>query len=60
MFAATAAGIYPKVEDAQKAMTSGFAKEYIPGKENAGRYGELYERYAKLGKATEELTKPII
>ena len=30
MFAATAAGIYPKVEDAMAAMGSGFDAEYTP------------------------------
>ena len=30
MFAATAAGIYNKVEDAMNAMGQGFDKEYIP------------------------------
>ncbi|MDR2775925.1 MAG: ribulokinase [Tannerella sp.] len=56
MFAATAAGIYDKIENAQKAMTSGFTKEYIPNGENARQYGEIYEKYVKLGKLTEELT----
>ena len=50
MFAATVAGVYAKVEDAQKAMTSGFAKEYRPDSENAKRYNEMYENYIKLGK----------
>lgn len=43
MFAATAAGIYTKVEDAQKAMNSGFANEYRPNTENAAAYKEIYE-----------------
>ena len=30
MFAATAAGIYPKVEEAMAAMGGGFDKEYFP------------------------------
>ena len=54
MFAATAAGIYPKVEDAQKAMSSGFAHEYIPNKENAKLYREIYRKYVKLGAFTEK------
>ena len=53
MFAATAAGIYDKVEDAQKAMGSGFAKEYTPIKENAKQYREIYDKYIKLGKSAE-------
>src|ERR1700744_654192 len=36
MFAATAAGIYPKVEDAMQAMGGGFDKEYFPDKSKAG------------------------
>ncbi len=56
MFAATAAGAYTKVEDAQKAMSSGFDKEYIPNEENAKVYRSIYEKYVKLGKFTEELT----
>ena len=38
MFAATAAGEYSKIEDAQKAMSSGFAFEYSPIAENAKVY----------------------
>jgi len=52
MFAATAAGVYEKVEDAQKAMNSGFAKEYTPNKENAKAYQEIFEKYVVLGQST--------
>uniref|UniRef100_S0DDD4 Putative ribulokinase n=1 Tax=termite gut metagenome TaxID=433724 RepID=S0DDD4_9ZZZZ len=55
MFAATAAGIYDKVEDAQKAMTSGFASEYRPNADNVAAYRGIYEKYLKLGKFTETL-----
>ena len=54
MFAATAAGIYPKVEDAQKAMSSGFATAYTPNSENAGLYREIYQKYMNLGAFTEK------
>ncbi|MDR2473045.1 MAG: ribulokinase [Tannerella sp.] len=54
MFAAVAAGIYPTVEDAQRAMTSGFAKEYFPQQANVVIYNELYKKYIKLGKFSEE------
>ena len=54
MFAATAAGIYAKVEDAQKAMSSGFAKEYTPNAKNAAAYQAIYEKYVKLGEFTEK------
>ncbi len=54
MFAATAAGLYPKVEDAQKAMNSGFDREYQPNMANVDKYSEIYEKYLELGKFTEE------
>lgn len=54
MFAATAAGLYNKVEDAQKAMNSGFAKEYEPNATNAKAYEEIYKTYVKLGQFTEK------
>ena len=53
MFAATAAGVYRTVEEAQAAMNSGYAAEYTPNAENAARYAELYEKYCKLGAFTE-------
>jgi L-ribulokinase len=53
MFAATVAGVYAKVEDAQKAMGQGFASEYFPNQENHKRYLELYKKYQALGKFTE-------
>lgn len=54
MFAATAAGVYNNVEDAIKNMNSGFSKEYIPQAANVKAYAELYNKYLKLGKFTEE------
>jgi len=54
MFAATAAGVYEKVEDAVEAMNSGFSKEYIPIRENVEAYSQLYSQYCDLGKFTEE------
>ena len=54
MFAATAAGIYGKVEDAQKAMSSGFAKEYYPIDDNAKAYKAIYDKYQLVGKFTEK------
>ncbi|KAA6352584.1 Ribulokinase [termite gut metagenome] len=53
MFAATAAGIYNKVEDAQRAMTSGFASEYTPNAKNAEAYQAIYDKYLTVGKFTE-------
>ena len=56
MFAATAAGVYQKVEDAQEAMISGFAKEYVPNPKNAKIYKTLYAKYLRLGIYSEHLT----
>ncbi len=53
MFAATVSGIYSNVEAAQKAMGSGFEKEYRPISENVKKYEALYDRYTKLGKFIE-------
>ncbi len=54
MFAATAAGIYEKVEDAIQKMNSGFSREYKPIIENVKAYEDLYKTYLKLGKFTED------
>jgi L-ribulokinase len=54
MFAATAAGIYPKVEDAMLAMGGGFDKEYFPDKTKADLYQKRYKRYLELGKYIEQ------
>ena len=48
MAAATACGLYPSVEEAQRAMGSGFERVYEPDPENARKYQVLYERYSKL------------
>lgn len=57
MFAATVAGIYPKVEDAMEAMGQGFDVVYQPNKEIVAVYKIRYERYAKIGQHIEELTE---
>ena len=57
MCAATAAGIYSSVEEAQKAMGNGFEREYHPTSENTKKYEMLYQKYSKLGEFIEsELT----
>jgi L-ribulokinase len=48
MFAATVAGIYPKVEYAMEAMGQGFNKEYTPNKDNNAQYTARFHRYEKL------------
>jgi L-ribulokinase len=49
MFAATAAGLYPRVEDAMDAMGQGFDKEYFPDLSRTGLYAERYAKYQALG-----------
>jgi L-ribulokinase len=49
MFAATAAGIYPKVEYAMAAMGQGFDAEYFPDLHKAGIYARRYKNYSELG-----------
>ena len=49
MFAATASGIFNKVEDAMQAMGQGFDAEYHPNKNNVAYYAKRYEQYKKLG-----------
>jgi L-ribulokinase len=56
MFAATAAGIYDKVEDAMNAMGRGFDKEYYPDKEKVEIYARRYVKYQQLGKFIEQPT----
>ena len=58
MFAAVAAGVYEKVEDAQDAMGQGFAFEYHPNAENHAIYMKLYKQYQQIALFTEkELTR---
>ena len=54
MFAATAAGIYNKVEDAMAAMGQGFEKEYKPVKKNVSAYKKKFKKYKKLGAFIEK------
>ncbi|PVD53092.1 ribulokinase [Terrimonas sp.] len=53
MFAATAAGIYSKVEDAMQAMGQGFDKVYTPDATKVEIYNKRYKAYKKLGKFLE-------
>jgi L-ribulokinase len=54
MFAATAAGLYDKVEDAMDAMGQGFDAEYHPNAVNVPVYKKRYERYRRLGSFIEQ------
>ena len=54
MFATVVAGVYPKVEDAQKAMGQGFLSEYFPDEARHQIYLEIYKKYQTLGIFTEK------
>ena len=49
MFAAVAAGLFPDIHGAQKAMSSGYAKEYQPRPELKEHYDRLYREYQTVG-----------
>jgi L-ribulokinase len=53
MFAATAANIYPRVEEAMAAMGQGFDREYIPDPSLRGIYDIRYNKYKSWGKFAE-------
>jgi L-ribulokinase len=57
MFAATAAGIYQRVEEAMEAMGQGFDAEYSPNKELVGTYEKRYQRYKRFGSFIEQQTQ---
>jgi L-ribulokinase len=57
MFAATAAGIYPRVDEAMAAMGQGFDAEYHPLEKNVSVYAKRYEYYSKLGSCIETIQK---
>lgn len=54
MFAATAAGIYDKVEDAMNAMGQGFEKTYEPQADKVAYYAMRYKMYLDLGNKIEK------
>jgi len=54
MFAATAAGVYNKVEDAMKAMGQGFEKTIMPDRSTLSYYKCRYEKYKALGTYIEQ------
>lgn len=56
MFAATAAGIYNKVEDAMNNMGQGFDAGYHPNTQNASLYAKRFKRYKELGLFIQHLT----
>jgi L-ribulokinase len=56
MFAATAAGIYDKVEDAMQAMGQGFDAEYKPDPVLVPIYERRYQKYKLMGSFIERQT----
>ena len=59
MFAATAAGLFPTVEDAMNTMGQGFDIEYKPDAKVVSMYARRYEKYRALGTLVERnLTTP--
>jgi len=56
MFAATAAGLHDRIEDAQQAMSSGTESVYRPDPARAKRYDGLYKDYLALGSFVESAT----
>jgi len=53
MAASVVAGVHKDIPAAQKAMGSGFEKEYKPDPERAKRYEALFLKYKKLGSFVE-------
>ncbi len=52
--AATAAGLYSSISEAQKAMSSGFEETFMPDATKTEVYGSLYNRYLALGEFVEK------
>jgi L-ribulokinase len=57
MAAATVAGLYPTLLDAQKAMGNGFEMEYKPVKAHAEAYARLYALYSEAGEFVEHYSQ---
>lgn len=55
MFAATAAGVFSKVEDAMQAMGQGFDATYYPNEKLVSIYQKRYQSYLQLGNQTEQM-----
>jgi L-ribulokinase len=56
MFAATAAGIFEKVEMAMDAMGQGFDNSYHPDPKKIPVYKSRYQKYGELGQFIERHT----
>ncbi len=51
--AATAAGVYPTLPEAQAVMASGYDAEFLPQADKTAVYEKLYRKYVKLGSFVE-------
>ena len=56
MFAATAANLYPKVEDAMAAIGQGFDAAFTPDPGRTATYAARYRAYTRLGNFIEDTT----
>jgi L-ribulokinase len=54
MFAAVAAGLYPTIDAAQEAMSSGFETVWEPRATNVAYYAARYRKFQELGAFTEK------
>lgn len=54
IFAATAAGLYPDIFSAQKALSAGMERVHTPDPERKAVYDVLYRKYQRLGAFVEE------
>jgi L-ribulokinase len=54
MFAATAAGLYPRVEDAMAVIGQGFDAEFTPDTSRVALYARRFRQYQELGQFVEE------
>lgn len=57
VFAATAAGLYPDIFTAQKALSAGVDRVHKPDSKASEIYDKYYDRYKKLGSFCEEVIK---
>jgi L-ribulokinase len=55
MFAATAGGIYPKIEEAMAAMGQGFDQFYRPDSNRTALYARRYKKYLEAGAMIENI-----
>ncbi len=53
-FASVAAGLYPDIPSAQKALCAGMGRVHTPDRQRTGVYDKLYGRYLALGKFEEK------